>query len=430
MKYLTLICCLIFEGSISEAWASDDDFNPPSPEEPSTVEFCKISVSADPEEAAYVSGSGRYKVGTSGSVYINASANNTRDYTYEFQYWTLNGVACSYDSWFYFEPQNGSYNFVAHYTKQEVEWDPTSPDEPSSSNVKRKYYLYLTQNLEGAGSFNIPSGNKYQEGTSIYLCAYANGYYQFEGWKVNGEIVCPYSDFYFTMPNRETTIEAVFSEIPFDPDSPSEPSNSEPGNVEVADPIRQYVTLQIGSSTNAKIDKTSILFNPNRSLDYEAGIDATKFFSTSAQYQIYSIDSNSVMYSVNQRPVDDGIVPLGIFVKNAGTASISASKLERAAKLYDKLLGIEHNLSQGAYSFTSEAGTFNDRFELHTPLDMLMGDVNNNNIISVSDLVMLIELIQGKTPTGALHINADIDNNGEIDNDDIPLLVNEILEIE
>ena len=306
------------------------------------------------------------------------------------------------------------------------------PDEPSSSTTRRKYYLYLTQNMEGAGSFNIASGEKHQEGSSIWLCAYTNPNYQFEGWKVNGELTSTSSDFYLTMPGRATTVEALFSEIPFDPDSPSEPTSQEPGNVEVADPNRQYVTLQVGNSANPKVDKTSILLNPLRTIDYEIGLDSQKFYSTTAQYQIYSFNANSasnsdVRYAVNQRPVDDGVVAIGLMVRSAGTVSISAMKLERPAKLYDRVTGTEHDLSKGAYTFTSAAGTFNDRFEIHTPLDLLMGDVNNDKAISVADLVMLIELKQGHSPAGVHRTAADMDSSGTIDLNDVPLLINKIL---
>ena len=54
---------------------------------------------------------------------------------------------------------------VAHYDKQETEFDPDNPLDPSSTNIRRKFYLYLTSNMEGVCSFSIASGNKVEEKT-------------------------------------------------------------------------------------------------------------------------------------------------------------------------------------------------------------------------------------------------------------------------
>lgn len=205
---------------------AQNDYNPSNPPEPSKVDYCVITVTADPTEGAYVSGGGKYKV-TGGSVYISTSAKNTEDYTYQFQYWTLNGEIYSYSRYFYYYcRQGGEMNFVAHYTKTPVVFDPKNPAEPSPSTAKRKYYLYLNPSLENSCSFNISSGNKYEEGASVYLRVYPNAYYKFEGWKVDGNIISTSTSFYYYMPSATTTIEAVMSEIPYDPANPMEPTGS------------------------------------------------------------------------------------------------------------------------------------------------------------------------------------------------------------
>ena len=103
--------------------APDDEFNPPNPADPSSIDYCWLTVTADPAEGAYASGSGRYKVGTDGEVYISTSECNTEVYTYKFLYWTLNGEKTSYSQYFYFTPVKGKYDFVAHYEKKEVVFD-------------------------------------------------------------------------------------------------------------------------------------------------------------------------------------------------------------------------------------------------------------------------------------------------------------------
>jgi hypothetical protein len=356
-----LICCFsIWGGGISAFSQSNDDFNPPNPDEPASINYCRLIVSADPAEGAYVSGGGKYVVGTSGQVYVSTNACNTEDYTYTFLYWTLNGVQTSYSQSFWFTPQKGKFELVAHYEKAEVVFDPNNPQEPSATDAKRKYRLYLTSSIEGACSFNITSGDKHIEQTPLSISAYVNAGYQFDGWKLNGVMLdyntSPY--LYINMPSANSTLEACVSEIPFDPDSPMEPSGQNTG---IDTSGRKIVNLSIGNS-NQSVDHTRVVFNEERTLAYEQGYDASKFISTDAAFQIYSLGDNNTKYSVNQRPAGDGNVPLGIVVKQAGEVTISATRLDCTAYLVDKTTDYWHDLSKKGYTFNSEAGTFENRF--------------------------------------------------------------------
>lgn len=415
IRLLTIcsLCCLLLGGGTLSVFAQNDDYNPSNPAEPQVIDFCKLTVSADPQEGAYVSGSGRYKVGSSGSVRISTSARNTEDYTYTFQYWTLNGEIYSYSTSFYFTPRKGEMNFVAHYTKKEVVYDPTNPSDPSSSTIKRKYMLYITSSLDGACSFNQASGVKREEGKSIYLCVNPNPYYRFDGWSVNGVVVSRSTGFYYTMPSAATTIEAMFTEIPYDPESPIDPTSPSQGqeNVDTKDPQRQLVTLTIGNAGNRDIDRTRIVFNDAKKLSYEAECDAAKFISDDADYQLYSLDSENTLYQINERPVSTGVVPLGIIVKNEGSVTISTSRLDcEDAVLVDKVLNVQHKLITGSYTFNSAAGTFNNRFELKVP-GAIKGDVNGDGRVTVADAVAVMDYYLHWN--GASDLDADYDVNGD-----------------
>ena len=359
---IILMCCLLFGGGGLQAFSQNDgDFNPPNPDEPAAIDYCRLMVSADPAEAAYVSGGGKYIV-NGNSVYISTSANNNENYTYTFLYWTLNGEKTSYSQYFWFTPQKGNFELVAHYEKKEVIFDPNNPDEPSATNVKRKYYLTLTSSIKDACSFNIASGIKHEEQSSINVYAYLNSGYQFDGWKLNGTLVSTSQNYFFNMPSVNSTLEACVSEIPFDPDSPADPSGSGT-NVDLSG--RQIIDLIIGNANNA-VDKTRVVFNEQKTLGYDTGSDASKFVSTDANYQIYTLDSDGAKYSVNQRPVSNGEVPIGIIVKQAGSVTISATRLDCSVFIYDKLLDVTQSLATNGYSFTSTAGTIEDRFVIKT----------------------------------------------------------------
>ena len=351
--FILMICCFpLWGGNVS----ADDDFNPPNPEEPAAVDYCRLTVSASPSEGADVSGGGKYLL-TDGSIYVSTNARNTPDYEYIFKYWTENGVKTSYSQSFYYTPKKGKYELVAHYQKKEVVFDPDDPQEPSQSNIKKKYYLTLTCSIEGACSFSMASGNKIEEGAYVDVSAYVNNGYKFEYWKLNGNKITTDIWAYFNMPSAHSTLEAVVSEIPFDPENPIEPSSD---GINVDNSTRKIIEFSIGNSAGY-VDKTRIVLNEKRSLDYESDCDASKFISNNADFQIYSL-GNNVKYSINERPLDNGEIPLGIVVKKAGSVTIGTTRLECSATLIDKVLNKEQDMALGEYTFESDAGTIEDRF--------------------------------------------------------------------
>ena len=230
MKCL-LTCCLFLWGGSMQA-----------------IDHCLLKVSADPEEGAYVTGSANYRV-NGGQLFISTSARNTEDYTYTFLYWTLNGVRTSYSQNFYYTPTKGENELVAHYEKTEVPYDPESPLDPSSTNIKREYYLYLTANMEGVCSFSMDSGNKVEEDKTITLSVYyLPAFYNFEGWKLNGEVISTEPNVSFTMPGSTTTLEACFSETSLDHESLIVPVIDE-----------QDVDIAGDADNNGEVDKDDVV---------------------------------------------------------------------------------------------------------------------------------------------------------------------------
>ena len=122
---------------------------------------------------------------------------------------------------------------------------------------------------------------------------------------------------------------------------------------------RQLIDLTISDGSNT--DKTRVVFNPECAETYEIGTDACKFIAAKAA-QLYSVDSKNVNYSINER--SEGDVRLGYVAVKSGEMTISAGRMDTPVAIYDKEMGITFDLSKGAYQFSTEAGTFNDRFVL------------------------------------------------------------------
>ena len=126
-------------------------------------------------------------------------------------------------------------------------------------------------------------------------------------------------------------------------------------------PDRLLINLVLDNGTSN--DHTRIVFNEQQSLGYETACDASKF-ETKGVAQLYTIGRDNVHYAINERPADNGVVMLGYTAPTAGFYTIEAQRMDAEVFVKDYKTGELHNLNDGAYSFSSDAGTFNERFEI------------------------------------------------------------------
>lgn len=110
----------------------------------------------------------------------------------------------------------------------------------------------------------------------------------------------------------------------------------------------------------------------------------------------YAIQSKGLPFAATD------VVPLHFAATTAGTYTIAIDKVDglfaqgQAVYLQDSLTGTVHNLTEGAYSFATEAGTFNSRFEVRyqsTTLGTTTPVLNENQVVIY------------KTPSNEISIN-------------------------
>ena len=123
--------------SIAGAWA--DDYDPQNPPDPN-ISF-KLTVSASPSEAGYVSGGGRYKEGQQVQLSTSPKAN------YDFLYWTCDGVQVSDQASFSYTMPQKPVNLVAVYA-----FNPTNPDDPPTSQTDIDNPVAAKGDVDGDGS--------------------------------------------------------------------------------------------------------------------------------------------------------------------------------------------------------------------------------------------------------------------------------------
>jgi len=136
---------------------------------------------------------------------------------------------------------------------------------------------------------------------------------------------------------------------------------------------RWLVDVQIANGEEN--DKTRLVVNNSASMDYEMTCDASKFMSWDGTVpQIYSFDADETQYAINERPLDNGTLRLGIVIKEAGQYSMTAIRNDIGQVLLtDHETGITTDLSQNGYSFNAEAGTFDARFTISFMSDEVTG---------------------------------------------------------
>ena len=113
-------------------------------------------------------------------------------------------------------------------------------------------------------------------------------------------------------------------------------------------------------------DRTRVVINDAASTAYELTRDAAKFASTEPTVpQIYTVDGNT-RYAINERPLAQGTVQLGVHCGTDGEYTIALSgEAPGTVVLDDKELGVSTELTaERGYTFTAAAGDYNTRFAL------------------------------------------------------------------
>ena len=231
-RFLSMIAAVLLATLFASA--QNGTLAPTTPPEPQLK--YKLTVTAQPAEAASTSGSGEYDEGAKVTVRASAKTN------YVFKYWMKDGVQLSQTATSFsinMPAENVTYTAVFEY--QKPEYNPTNPAEPQV--IEMQYPLSLVANPASGGTFNRTSGAKVKEGSSVSIKATPATGYVFVGWyDAKGESLGTNATLSYTMPSEAATLTARFT---YNPNSPSEPTGSQSG----VDNSTDAVTLTARSYT-------------------------------------------------------------------------------------------------------------------------------------------------------------------------------------
>ncbi len=187
----------------------------------------------------------------------------------------------------------------------------------------------------------------------------------------NYQAYSPQDDAYILNPGQ-----AFFLQKPIDQESITFRKEGRQIDMEIRD-IEEVVVNNVPLTSNRSVfnltlsgndvkDQTRFVINPMTKMDYEASHDASKFMSTEeSAIELYTVLDN-VRYAINERPLFDGIVELGMQIKADGTYTLALdTKVMNEIYLIDRQTGEETRIDgTEGYSFYAEAGTIEGRFAI------------------------------------------------------------------
>ena len=187
--------------------------------------------------------------------------------------------------------------------------------------------------------------------------------------KCNYVTYTPYDDNRVLRPG-----EAFFVQRPVDSGTIGFPAEGRQSTSDVIDRSSGANTRHMHPSTrrvynltltgNGMDDRTRLCVNPQSTMDYDMGRDASKFMSTDAQVpQLYTLHQG-VRYSINERPEGDGKVTLGMRLPQQGTYTFTlATAASQPVTLIDLTEGTSTLMTDGtSYTFHAAEGDIDGRF--------------------------------------------------------------------
>ena len=155
---------------------------------------------------------------------------------------------------------------------------------------------------------------------------------------------------------------------------------------------RHRIWLKLTNNT-VNSSQATVAYVSNATSDYDNGYDSF-VYNEEQPYALYSlIGTDKMVIQGKALPfVNTDVVPMGYAINVAGSAAISVYNFdglfleEQGIYLEDKLLNVIHNIKESPYNFTTQAGTFNDRFVLrYTSGSLGTGDFKSSeNSILIS----------------------------------------------
>ena len=221
----------------------------------------------------------------------------------------------------------------------------------------------------------------------------------------------PQDDNYILNPGQ-----AFFVQRPVDEESITFMKEGRQTSLTVRDIEYDKVSARAGSEVERSVfnvvlrngeqnDRTRFVINGSAKMDYESARDASKFMALEHPVmQLYTL-AEDVCYSINERPLGEGLINLGMQIVDEGMYTISLdTKVENEVYLIDHLTGSEVRLDGNSYSFHSGIGTFDTRFSIRLGSGDTTGIKAVENVAATNDVYYDLSGRRISEPTKGVYV--------------------------
>ena len=229
--------------------------------------------------------------------------------------------------------------------------------------------------------------------------------------KSNYSAYSPMDDAYILNPGQ-----AFFVQRPVDEESITFLKEGRQTNLTVRDIQYNKVSARASSEVERSVfnfvlsngehsDRTRFVINGSAKMDYESARDASKFMELEHPVMQFYTLNGDVRYSINERPLGEGVIKLGMQIVDEGMYTISLdSKVENEVYLIDHLTGSEVRLDGNSYSFHSEIGTFESRFSIRLGSGDTTGIKTVENAAATNDVYYDLNGRRISEPTKGVYV--------------------------
>lgn len=384
----------------AETLTANFKYTPDDPNEPGEITYdVRYWLTIAVEEGGTVSGGGRYAAGTQNTV--RASANTG----YEFVGWyDSEGENClSTNTSYKVTMVEGGLALLAKF-----KYCPDSPEEPSQ--IPNNHRIYVSAEEGGTAS---TSSSLLQEGETATLTAHTNSGYLFDGWYLNGVLYTTSEKFTYTMGTSSVRFEARFK---YNPDSPKEPTP----------PTERHYTMYLmniigkpGDTVKFPIHVSSnaVASNMTFQLTFPTelvpmNINTPLLADVAAGFELSVADGSDVeegqtayLFILSGSELPESDVALMTF-------DIKIPESQETGKGYP--IYINQISITNTDESTETASARHGRVSVYKN-----GDSNGDNKVNVVDITNVISKITGNNPAVFIEEVSDVNEDGDIDNQDV-----------
>lgn len=267
--------------------------------------------------------------------------------------------------------------FLAGGITASAQYSPENPPDPSPQSTLYK----VSVSAEPAEAGYASGAGSYTPGTQVYLYVSSNYNYEFKYWKKVGSegVYSEYESFSYTMEEQDVSFVAVYAKKPYNPESPSDPVSD--------NSYRLFLDCSPQGACS---------FNRTSGEKVESGTNVEVSAYPNQWYEFLGWYEDDVLVSK----------------ENYFQYQMKAKNCTLVAK------------------FIKNYNPYNpeDPTSKQTDVDnLIVGDANGDGIVDAADIVETVNAMNGKASAKFTLKNADLNNNGKADPDDIKAIADIIL---